>query len=149
MPAEPADMLVHADEHQAAQSVESHSVPVDEQTSAVPEPPALRASAQCTPGMHDANDLTMLFTVYAERTPGSARKGARKKMNCLVDSGSTHSFLSSRYAKCFEPSGAQAQVHMANGAVQSCQFEHVELQFASSQPPLCSNAELSCLEHCG
>ena len=133
MPAQTADMPVHADEHHTAQHVERQSMPEDEQSSAVPEPPAVRASAQCTPGMQDANDLTMLFTVYAERTLGSARKGARKKINCLVDSGSTHSFLSSRYAKCFEPSGAQAQVHMANGAVQSCQFGHVKLQFGGCQ----------------
>ena len=76
-------------------------------------------------------NIIMLFTVHAARATGSpSRKKRAVKLRCLLDSGSTHSFMTSKYNACVQPNGAQGQVHMANGSVQKAVMGVADLTFA-------------------
>ena len=96
-----------------------------------PYSPHLQASSALDPLAQKLPDssLTMLFSVLAERQGKRQRKGASTTMRCLLDSGSSHSFVSARYKSfvSFAETPSQGVVHMANGAEQNVKMGQITL----------------------
>ena len=134
--AEPVMAAAHADcfGHTSHAPPAVHT-PVEDEP--LPGPPLWIASAAVSPGMvqsrSDNSDLHMLFSVYADRAAGTpSRKKSRQKLKCLLDSGSTHSFVSQRYAAYAAETGSVAVVRMGNGLQQSAKVATASFQFGGS-----------------
>ena len=100
----------------------------------LPGPLKMTVSAAATPGMEDCDTdaLKMLFSVYAERQSGTpGRRKQHVKLTCLIDSGSSHSFVSSRFSHCAAAPTASGTVHMANGAQQRIDIAAAKLRLGS------------------
>ena len=105
----------------------------------LPGPPAWSASAAVFSAAaeshsEDDSDLHMLFSVYADRATGTpARKKSRQKLRCLLDSGSTHSFISQQCASFAAVTGSVATVRMGNGLQQSAAVAEASFEFGGSK----------------
>ena len=110
--------------------------PVDEIP--LPGPPEWHASAAVFSAVADAHseddsELHMLFSVYADRATGTpSRKKSRQKLRCLLDSGSTHSFISQQCASYAAVTGSVASVRMGNGLQQSAAVASTTFEFGGS-----------------
>ena len=114
-----------------AQTVEAPPV------TAVPMAPAapdVMLSAAAHSGDQQSS-LTMLFSVTTERRELSgprARKRKTVKLKCLIDTGSTHSFLSEKYSSCVQPNGAVGLVKLADSATSvQCKFGKASLKLGN------------------
>ena len=59
--------------------------------------------------------LTMMFATYTEK-PGERRRKPRR-LRCLIDTGSTHSFMSTHYKSCVKNKHGSGSVLMADKSV--------------------------------
>ena len=94
--------------------------------------PAWSASAVVCAGSHtntdSRNELHMLFSCVAGRTASSGKRRTAK-LRVLLDSGSTHSFLSEQYSQFGTPTGQSAKVQMGNGIQQEAEVASLCVTF--------------------
>ena len=125
---------------QTTEHMPSTHTPVQQPTGSagteLPGPPVWHASATVCSGMHRAeqpdgdSELHMLFSVHAERMTGTPnRKKQQQKLRVLMDSGSTHSFLSQHYMAFGATTGSVATVRMGNGLQQPAEVAVAKLHF--------------------
>ena len=92
-----------------------------------PEPPPLHLSTAAQ-GIDYSQSLTMMLPVVVERRRASSRKKGRTQLTALADTGSTHTFLSSRYASHVQFTGAQGRVKLADSVGHTeCKFGTIQL----------------------
>ena len=86
-----------------------------------PPPPPILLSAAAH-GQDYTQSLTMMLPVHVERGRAS-RKKRRTQLTALADTGSTHTFISDRYASHVKLNGAQGRVKLADSAGHAlCKF---------------------------
>ena len=97
----------------------------------LPDPPELFMSAAASREEGQAS-LTMLFAMHAEtlRRGQTCRKKQSKRAKALIDTGSSHCFVSEKFRPFVTLNGATGQVKLADSGTKSlCQFGTMQLQF--------------------
>ena len=103
------------------------ATPADPVSPPVPLPPAVHISAAAQ-GLDYSQSLTMMLSVAVERAAASNRKKRRTQLTALADTGSTHTFISSRYANHVHFTGAEGRVKLADSVGYAvCKFGTVQL----------------------